>query len=198
MRPLRSAGAARLQRPEFDDLAKFSARRVTASSAGWGELGQLVQLAVEQIPSLSAAGPIVEKVWKYDRESIWAFRRGGEPVGFYAMLYLNQTGLDRLHARQFDGADPSLGWLAAPQEPAAAVYIWAAVAVGMVSEGMRLVSRHLQTERYANADLYALSTTEPATRLLLHQGFLPVPNNDPRLLCYVRQVNRAGHERVAA
>ena len=198
MRVLRNAGAASLQRPEFDELANFPARRVTASSAGWGELGQLVQLAVDQIPALSAAGPIVEKVWRYDRESVWAFRRNGEPVGFYAMLYLNRTGLDRLHARQFDGADPSLSWLSAPEEPAAAVYIWAAVAPGLVSEGMRLVSRHLQTARYAYADLYALATTEPAARILLHQGFRPVPNNDPRLLGYVRQVNRTGDERAAA
>lgn len=198
MRLLRNGRAARLQRPEFDELAEFQARRITASSAGWGELGPLVRLAVDQIPALSAAGPIVEKVWRHDRESVWAFRRNGEPVGFYAMLYLNQTGLDRLHAREFDGADPSLSWLAAPGEPVAAVYIWAAVATGMVAEGMRLVSRHLQTGRYARADLYALATTEPASRILLHQGFRPVPNNDPRLLGYVRQVNRTGHERVAA
>jgi hypothetical protein len=198
MRSLRNVGAARLQRPEFDELADFPARRITASSAGWGELGQLVQLAVDQIPALSAAGPIVEKIWRYDRESVWAFRRNGEPVGFYAMLYLNQIGLGRLHARQFDGADPSLSWLADPKEPAAAVYIWAAVATGLVAEGMRLVSRHLQTARYAQADLYALATTEPAARILLHQGFRRVPNNDSRLLSYVRQANRTGHERAAA
>lgn len=198
MRVLSHAGAASLQRPEFDELANFPARRITASSAGWGELGQLVQLAIDQIPALSAAGPIVEKIWKYDRESVWAFRREGEPVGFYAMLYLNETGLSRLHAREFDGADPSLAWLASPGEPAAAVYIWAAVAMGLVSEGMRLVSRYLQTERYARANLFALATTEPAARILIHQGFRPVPNNDPRLFGYVRQLNRAGDERAAA
>jgi hypothetical protein len=198
MRALLSVGAAKVQRPEFDDLAEFSARRVTASAAGWGELDQLVQLAVDHIPALSAAGPMVERIWEHDRDSIWAFRRNDAIVGAYAMLFLNRVGLRRLLAGQFDASEPSLAWLARPGERVTAIYKWAVVAPGLASEGIRLVSRHLRSPRFADADLYALSTSEPATRLMLNLGFRSMSKADPRLLCYLRKTNRLGRGLVAA
>lgn len=193
-----ASGAASVQRPEFDDLALMPVRRVTASPAGWGELGTLLQLAVDHIPALSAAGPAVERVWLHNRNSVWAFRRGGGIVGVYAMLFLNQTGFRRLLAGQFDASNPSVAWLAAPGQPVAAIYKWAVTAPALAAEGIRLVSRRLQSPPYGAADLYALSTTPAATRLMLNLGFRAMSDIDPRLLRYVRQINRAPREFVAA
>jgi hypothetical protein len=185
-----SGRAALPQRPDFDDLASLPARRITASPAGWGELGALMDLAVSQIPALAAAGPVVERIREHDRDAIWAFRRNGEVVGAYAMLHLNPTGLRRLLAGSFDAADPSLAWLASPREPVAAIYKWAVVAPGLAAAGIRLVSRHLGGPRYATANLYARATTPAATKLMLNIGFAAMPEVDPLLLGYVRQVNR--------
>ncbi|MGV8841475.1 MAG: hypothetical protein ACWA6X_14385 [Bauldia sp.] len=191
MSSLLNGRAALVQRADFDDLADLPARRITASPAGWGELGALMDLAVTQIPALAAAGPVVERVRGHDRDAIWAFRRNGEIVGAYAMLHLNATGLRRLMSGSFDGADPSLAWLATPREPVAAIYKWAVVAPRLAAEGIRLVSRHLRGPRYAAANLYARATTPAATRLMLNIGFAALPEIDPLLLGYVRQANRA-------
>ncbi len=183
MSVLGARGVAPARRPDFDGLADRPAGRIAASPSAAGELGELLRLAVEQIPALSAAGPAVERVWRHNPESIWAFRRGERIVGAYAMLFLNAAGHRRLRAGAFDGANPTLAQLAGPGEPVAAIYKWAVVAPGLAAAGIRIVSRHLSAPPYAAADLYARATTESATRLMLNLGFRPIVETDPKLLC---------------
>jgi hypothetical protein len=177
-------------RREFDQLQFLPVRRISAKAAPLAEIPDLVRIAAQEIPSLAAAEAAVMGVQRKHPESIWAFRRGDQAVGIYAMLLLNNLGLERLLAGTIDFADPALEFLSEPGTPVTAIYKWAVVARGTAAEGLHLMSKHLQGPLYAGANLYARAVGAAAQRLDFNLGFTPVsPDGD--LLVYVRMCNRA-------
>jgi hypothetical protein len=182
---------------EFDELQFLPVRRVSATAAPLTEIPDLVRIAAQEIPSLAAAETAVMRVQQKHPESIWAFRRGDQTVGIYAMLLLNKHGLGQLLAGSIDFADPALECLSEPGTPVAAIYKWAVVARGTTAEGLHLMSQHLQGPLYAAANLYARAVGAAAQRLDFNLGFTPVrPDGD--LLIYVRMCNRAQLRAFAA
>jgi hypothetical protein len=182
---------------EFDQLQCLPVRRVSASAAPLPEIPALVRIAAQEIPSLAAAEAAVMRVQEKHPESIWAFRRGNQTVGIYAMLLLNNRGLERLLAGSIDFANPALECLSEPGTPVAAIYKWAVVARGTAAEGLHLMSKHLQGPHYAAANLYAKAVGAAAQRLDFNLGFTPVRPDDD-LLIYVRMCNRAPLRAFAA
>ena len=182
---------------EFDELQFLPVRRVSATAAPLAEIPDLVRIAAQEIPSLAAAEAAVMRVQRKHPESIWAFRRGNQTVGIYAMLLLNNRGLEQLQAGSIDFANPTLDCLSEPGMPIAAIYKWAVVARGTTAEGLHLMSKHLQKPLYAAANLYAKAVGAAAQRLDFNLGFKPVrPGGD--LLVYVRMCNRAQQRAFAA
>lgn len=182
---------------EFDELQFLPVRRVSATAAPLAEIPDLVRIAAQEIPSLAAAEAAVMRVQRKHPESIWAFRRGNQTVGIYAMLLLNYRGLEQMQAGSIDFANPALDCLSEPGTPVAAIYKWAVVARGTTAEGLHLMSKHLQKPLYAAANLYAKAVGAAAQRLDFNLGFKPVrPGGD--LLVYVRMCNRAQHRAFAA
>lgn len=182
---------------EFDQLQCLPVRRVSATAAPLAEIPDLVRIAAQEIPSLAAAEAAVMRVQAKHPESIWAFRRGNQTVGIYAMLLLNNRGLERLLAGSIDFANPALECLSEPGAPVTAIYKWAVVARGTTAEGLHLMSKHLQGPLYAAANLYAKAVGAAAQRLDHNLGFTPVrPDGD--LLVYVRMCNRAQLRAYAA
>jgi hypothetical protein len=182
---------------QFDELQYLPVRRVTAVAAPLAEIPDLVRIAAQEIPSLAAAEAAVMRVQEKHPESIWAFRRGNQTVGIYAMLLLNNRGLDRLLAGSIDFANPALEYLCDPGAPVTAIYKWAVVARGITAKGLHLMSKHLQGPLYAAANLYAKAVGAAAQRLDHNLGFTPVrPDGD--LLVYVRMCNRAPLRAFAA
>jgi len=182
---------------EFDKLQFLPVRRVSATAAPLAEIPDLVRIAAQEIPSLAAAEAAVMRVQRKHPESIWAFRRGDQTVGIYAMLLLNKRGREQLLAGSIDFANPALECLSEPGEPVTAIYKWAVVARGTTAEGLHLMSRHLQSPLYASANLYARAVGEAAERLDFNLGFTPV-RPDSELLVYVRMCNRAQLRAFAA
>jgi hypothetical protein len=182
---------------EFDELQFLPARRVSATAAALVEIPDLVRIAALEIPSLAAAEGAGMRVQRKHPESIWAFRRGDQTVGIYAMLLLNSRGLEQLLAGSIDFANPALECLSEPGTAVTAIYKWAVVARGTTAEGLHLMSKHLQGPLYATANLYAKAIGTAAQRLDFNLGFTPVRPGDD-LLIYVRMCNRALRRAAAA
>lgn len=182
---------------EFDELQYLPVRRISAVAAPLAEIPDLVRIAAQEIPSLAAATPAVMRVQEKHPESIWAFRRGGDTVGIYSMLLLNEEGLERLLAGSIDFSDPPLECLSEPAAPVAGIYKWAVVARGTAAEGLHAMSQHLQGPLYAAANLYAKAVGAAAQRLDFNLGFRPVHAGSD-LLVYVRMCNRANLRAAAA
>jgi len=182
---------------EFDELCRLPVRRVLVSAVPVSEIPELVRMAATEIPSLTAAEAAVVRVQEKHPESVWAFRRDGKLVGVYSMLLLNSIGHERLIDGQLDCSNPSLECLSEPGQPVTAIYKWAVVARGAAAEGIYAMSRHLQNQLYANANLYARAIGDAAQRLDFNLGFRPLrPDSD--LLVYIRMRNRARRSPLAA
>jgi hypothetical protein len=187
---------------EFDDLRDLPVRRVTVAPAPLDEIGAVVRFAAGEIPSLAAAEPTVLRVQRQHPESVWMFRRNGDPgnadlVGIYSMLMLNPSGLARLFDGAFDFANPPADGLCGPEDTVAGIYKWAVAIRGTAAEGIRAMSRHMQGPRYATANLYARAVGEAAQRLDFNLGFRPLqPGSE--MLVYVRQCNRLAGQTLAA
>jgi hypothetical protein len=184
------------RRHDFDELADLPVRHVVASPAVEGELGALVGLATNAIPSLAAAEPIVRQVHRHNSDSIWSVcNRNGAAVGVFAMLLLNRRGLRSMLSGRFDSAAPELDQLAGQGEGAAAVYLWAIVTPGLAIEAFRAVSHWLRSPRMRSADIFARPATEAGLRLSLRLGFEPIP--EIGLYCFRRHWNRRETSAVA-
>ncbi len=186
-----------IMKHEFDALCHLPTRRVEVEAASLADIPDLLQRASVEITTLTASRDAVLRVQEKNPESIWAFRRGGTAVGIYAMLLLNAAGLERLLAGTLPFADPPSDCLSEPRETVAAIYKWAVVARGLAAEGLHAMSRHLQGEAYATANLYARAVGAAAQRLDFNLGFRPIrPGSD--MLVYIRMRNRAHSSPMAA
>jgi len=181
---------ARMHRREFDQLGRLVRPGTTVQPVDFEEVPELLAFAGREIPVLSSAVEAVSRVINRNRDSIWVFKRGGKPVGIYAMLLLSREGLEGLLLGEFNLSFPDPSLMVRTGEAPAAIYKWAVVAPGMASAGICAISHMLQTDRYATANLYARPTTVPGGRLMAHLGFHDVRAGLPDLQRYVRIVNR--------
>lgn len=181
---------ANMQRREFDHLVRISRPGLVVEPVGQDEIPVLLTFATSQIPVLASAVEAVARVITRNRESAWVFRSEGRTRGVYAMLHLSSEGLEALLLGEFNTSFPDPSLTVRTGESPAAIYKWAVVAPGMASAGICTVSRILQADRYATANLYARPTTAPGSRLMAHLGFRPVHSGYPDLQRYVRIANR--------
>lgn len=181
---------ARAHRREFDQLGRIDRPGIVTQPVDLQAIPGLLAFAGREIPMLSSAVEAVSRVVNRNRDSIWVFRRGGEAVGIYAMLHLSKEGLEGLLLGEFNLSFPDPSLMVRTGEAPAAIYKWAVVAPGMAAAGICAMSRLLQTEGYATANLYARPTTMPGGRLMTHLGFHEVRSGLPDLQRYVRIVNR--------
>lgn len=191
-------GDAISQRRDFDDLARLTLPRISVERVEAREIPPLLAFAAGEIPALAAAGGAVSRVAERNRDSVWVFRRGVAPVGIYAMLHLSKDGLERLLLGELDTTQPDPRALVASGEAPSAIYKWAVVAPGMASAGICAISRMLQADRYATANLFARPTTMGGERIMASLGFGRVRSGLPDLHRYVRVANRVGHSMAAA
>lgn len=179
-----------LQRREFDHLGRVTQSRVTAERVEARDIPDLLAFAANEIPVLSSAAGAVARVATRNRDSVWVFRRNGKTAGVYAMLHLSKDGLESLLLGEFDASFPDPADMVATGDQPAAIYKWAVVAPGLASAGICLISRLLQADRYATANLFARPTTPGGRRIMSNLGFQPVRSGVPDLYRYVRLSNR--------
>jgi hypothetical protein len=178
------------QRREFDHLGRLYRPGILAQRVGFDEVPILLGFAAREIPFLSSAIDAVNRVINRNRDGIWVFRRGERAVGVYAMLHLSSEGMEALLLGEFNTTYPDPSLIVNSNEKPAAVYKWAVVAPAMAASGICAMSRLLQADRFATANLYARPMTSRGGKIMAHLGFKGVRSGFPDLQRYVRIINR--------
>lgn len=181
---------ANMQRREFDHLVRIHRPGVRVERVELDEIPDLLSYSASRIPVLASAVEAVARMLTRNRDSAWVIRTAGRTRGVYAMLHLSPEGLEALLLGEFNTSFPDPSLTVPTGEAPAAIYKWAVVAPGMASAGICAISRELQSDRYATANLYARPTTQPGARLMAHLGFRQVRSGYPDLQRYVRIANR--------
>jgi hypothetical protein len=153
------------------------------------DVGPALQLAQALIGGTQASEEVVRRVIAWRADSLWTFLLGGRVVGGFAMLMLNQAGLDALIAASIDTRDPPIELLAGPAELPIAIYLWGSAHLG-ATDGMLKMLVRLQSPPYEKANLYAVPYTLAGLRFHQRWGFHPVPGHPRHLSEYVRLANR--------
>ena len=163
---------------------------ITVQAVTSEQLGELAAMARREIPGVRASERELAEFLRHDPNSIFVLCRGGKLLGGIAFLYLNCAGLDALLLEEFNLNDPPRKYLARPDEPAAAIYVWALVAQGRGAIGLGNVAQVLRGPRFHAADYYAQPSSPQGSALLGALGFEPVPSFQPDLWRYQRPWNR--------
>ncbi len=188
----------KMHRRDFDLLFPLNHIQMVVRPALCAELSLIVDIARDKIPTLSAILPTVEAVLNYNKDSVLAYDRDGEIVGFYSMLMLSASGLERLLLGELDTSAPDFDAIVKSGEEPAAIYNWAVVAPKLASEGLRHTSVYLRQPIFQRANLYARGTTKAACRIMEHGGYHLVGGLQSDLYRYVRIANRNSRLPVAA
>lgn len=178
-------------RHDFDGLVPSAKSSLSLTSAREDELVLALDQATRLIGSELASLETVRRVWKFNRDNITVFRRGGKPVGVCALLLLNKAGLASLILGDFNPSEPDLSFLTPDQEEPAAIYVWGVVSPGIASEGVKQMSMRFRTPLYRRADLYTRAATKGGERMILGTGYVAVPGSPLSLFRYVRAANRS-------
>jgi predicted GNAT family N-acyltransferase len=161
---------------EFDTAVL--AKRVVIFTPNGKQIAPLLALARRSIIGLKTPAEVVCRVASHNPDSIWAITRRSrydsmDPVaeGFFALLMLNDAGMEQLTSGSLNTSDPDLSLLAAQNEKPAGIYLWAVHAPGSLSGGIALVLEKISSPLYASADLYARPITVGGGRILQATGF---------------------------
>ena len=157
--------------------ARSLARRLVVFTPTGPLLDALFKRASAEISGMTGLD-VVRRVVSQNPDSLWAIARkdrfdASHPSadGFVAFLMLNDAGLNRLVAGEFDALDPDPKCLASQNERPAAIYVWALHARGTLAAGISLVFEKISSPKYAGVDLYARAVTPDGHRFLEAIGF---------------------------
>jgi hypothetical protein len=177
------------QRKEFDLLAP--SRLLTIRPLAKSEIGSAAEFAKRHLPSLRLENlNFITAILAHDRDSIQRFDRRGEMVGLYALLFLNDRGLEALFGGQFDGTSPRIEDLVPADDKPAAIYSWFVACPGRAAAAIGNVAALLRNERFGEADLFARPATSEGLRIMRGTGHVPVTSDPNGLHRYTRIINR--------
>jgi hypothetical protein len=175
-------------RHELDRLSSTSA--IVVSLASDRQLFDLIAIAKQEIPQVDASNGRIAQVLRDNPESAFSFRRAGRLLGGIAFLYLNYRGHDSLLLDGIDLRNPSLDFLAQPDEEVSAIYVWGLVGRGRAVAGLGNVAEYLRRPRFVGADYFAQPSTMAGRNLLIAIGFEPMPSFQRDLWHYQRPWHR--------
>jgi hypothetical protein len=177
-------------RHDFDSLVPPLRNRVELRRATLQDLRTAAALAGRAIGGQLADLSVVERVLHRNPNSVLLFKRNQSLAGFWSMLFLTPRGLEAMLFGELCLENPQQNLLASGTEEPSAIYIWAVVASGLASEGIRHVSSFLRQPLYARANCYARPATEAGREIIESTGFHLVNSSSNRLHRYVRHANR--------
>jgi hypothetical protein len=162
---------------ELNDGTVLLVRRPTDE-----EIENIHSLTQSEIAASSTPLPIIKGVHKHNKDSFWGVyqasdaspeaKRKARFIGYYAMLHLNQAGLDALERDEFDASDPPHSLLAASGERPAAIYVWAVVARRVARIATPLIARALGKQTYGGLPIYTTAGTLGGLHAIKGYGFL--------------------------
>ncbi len=183
---------------EFDLLKPVTNGRIRVTQATPHNFYAACELGSKELPSGVSRHERVDTALRRNKHNAYLFWQGDTLVGLYAMLMLTPIGLERLLLGEFDSSKPDPICLTTSDETPAAIYMWATVARGLASEGIRHMSQILQSRQFRKANLYSIPNTEDGVRFNRISGALPVNCQTPGLYRYIRLANRELNEKLAA
>ncbi len=175
---------------EFDLLSAPKRARVGLERIDTSDFQLAIELARSEIPGELAADDAVLAAAKHNPNNILLFKRGNKIVGFWAMLMLNSRGIEALLLGELNREAPPKEFLCVSTEVPSAIYVWAVVAPGIASEGIRHVAQFLQQPLYSAANFYSRPNTDIGIKLNKSLGFRPIGISHPGFYRYVRFRNR--------
>ncbi len=167
-------------------------RRFDVHIAGEDEFPALVQLTANYLPAVKAAKSALRAV-QQKSQSLLAILSHRRLVGAFALLSLNERGLEQLLGDQLSVSDPDLSCLTRPDERASAIYAWALCLPGPVVGAVGNLMNWLRQPSYIHADIYACAGSTDGDRFIRKTGFeqLAQSLNDRPIWVYRRRTAQA-------
>jgi hypothetical protein len=195
---LPSTPSAILGRHDFDTLLPPQNSRLSLRRAGLSDIPDALALAHKTIGGNIAEAGDIARVIARNAENISMIHKDNRSVGVCALLMLRAQGLEALLLGEFIPQKPDLKFLVQQNEIPVAIYVWAIIAPGLASAGIRHMGQFLQQPKFANANLYSRPATPDGARMMMSTGFTRVQSSTLDLYRYVRLANRtAGFAAVA-
>jgi hypothetical protein len=143
--------------------------------AGWEIASRLIS------PDIS---PLEEyrRIRDHSGVCVIVYEEDAHVTGMYAMLLLNKAGLNAILNKAFDALKPSLEHLATPTDRVFAHYGWGIVATSKTAARAILTAvDEMNRLSFEDVPYYVRAATDNGRRLILKQGCVQVPWNDPDL-----------------
>ena len=145
-------------------------RRFDVRAATDDEIPALMQLTAGYLPAVTAAKLALRAVQRKS-QSLLAIIAQGKLVGAFALLSLNERGLEQLLGDQLSTTTPDLSGLTRPGERASAIYAWALCLPGPVAGAVGNLMSWLRQPPYIGCDIYACAGSPDGDRFIRKTGF---------------------------
>jgi predicted GNAT family N-acyltransferase len=134
------------------------------------DVENLLAKARVSIPGLATTEDVL-KVFSHNPNCIFAVARKSrfnadmpEGEGFFAMLPLNDLGIQLLALDVLNAAKPDVRFIAKPNERPAGIYMWGVFAPGALAAGSALFMQEMAAPQYAGINLYTRPNTDVGRR----------------------------------
>jgi hypothetical protein len=151
---------------EFMPISRrFDVRVATAE-----EIPALVSFTASYLPAVEAAKLALRAIQEKS-QSLLAVMAHGRLVGAFALLSLNERGLEQLLGDRLSMADPDLSCITRPDERASAIYAWALCLPSSAAGAVGNLMAWLRQPSYIGCDIYACAGSTDGDRFIRKTGF---------------------------
>jgi hypothetical protein len=144
------------------------------------ELPELYALTQKEVGNEITSLDTLRNMRKHNHDTVWGVYRASDNtradkqmVGYFALIYLNQPGLEALEQGRFDGIDPDMRLVVPSDTRPAAIYLWVVVVRRMSRIAGWLLANALGAERYGGIPIFATAGTAGGLNALKGRGFTP-------------------------
>jgi hypothetical protein len=140
------------------------------------EMREARELAARMIGGTIVSAEALDRVQAHSGCAVFVAHEAGELTGVLAFILLNAAGKAAVLRGEFDGANPDLAHVAAPDEVFCAVYGWG-VCAATKETARRVVTASVETKPLSDhVPRYARPVTEAGARLMRDRlGYVDLP-----------------------
>ena len=142
------------------------------------EIVPIHELTKQEISADVAPLSVVQDVYDRNEDSFWTVNRASDLsktdsrlTGYIGMLHLNEQGLTRLEAGDFDAHEPDVRLIVPSKTRPAAIYVWAIIAPKVGRQATNLIAHALGAELYGGVPIFATAGTLRGMNLMKGYGF---------------------------
>jgi hypothetical protein len=145
-------------------------------AASGPEMSEARELAARMIGGTVVSAEALDRVQAHSGCAVFVAHEAGELTGVLAFILLNAAGKAAVLSGAFDGADPDLAHVAAPDEVYCAAYGWGICATNK-DTARRLLTGSAETKHLTDhVPCYARPVTEAGERLMRERlGYVDLP-----------------------